>query len=148
MVYKVILAGVSRLACSAIMIWMAVPKISDPNWLLGLSVQWLPSSLAWFLGNILPWAEISLGMLLLSPVLWRPAARLLGLLLGAFIPVLIMFAIEGRVDCGCGGSGSLFPSWMNSPYAGLARNSTMIVILWLTIRSPCVSINKINKIGK
>lgn len=148
MVYKVILAGVARLACSAIVIWMAVPKISDPSWLLGLSVQWLPSSLAWVFGNMLPWAEISLGMLLLSPVLWRPAARLLCLLLVAFIPVLIIFAIEGRVDCGCGGPGSLLPSWMNSPYAGLMRNSTMITILWLTTHAPCARLIKLPKIEK
>lgn len=140
MAYQVIMALLGRLGCSIILIWMAVPKITNPSWLLELSIGWLPDGLAWLFGNILPWGEISLGLLLVSPVLWRPAARLTCLLLLGFVPVLLIFALEGRVDCGCGGSGSVFPPWASSPLAGLVRNAVMIITLGLAFRAPSVKL--------
>lgn len=133
MAWKIVLSLSARLLCACAFILMATPKIKDPSWLSDMSVVWLPTSVAWLLGNVLPWLELSLGLGLLLPSLWKSFARLSAVLLVLFMPVLIIFLLEGRSDCGCAGPGSLLPSWASSPVAGLARNSVMLSILWLAL---------------
>jgi len=131
--WKIVLSLSIRMLCSCVFVLMAVPKIKDPSWLSVMSVAWLPPGSAWLLGNVLPWFELSLGLGLLLPSLWRSFARLSAVLLVLFMPVLAVFLLEGRSDCGCAGPGGLLPSWTSSPVAGLARNSVMLVILWLAL---------------
>lgn len=141
MVGKVVVPLAIRLACSALIVWMAVPKIGNPQWLESMSIEWVPTTIAWVVGHTLPWLEISLGLHLISPKTWRSAARLTCLLLASFIPVLVIFALEGRADCGCSGPGTILPAWASTPVFGLVRNAGMIAILWIAVRFSCAKVN-------
>jgi hypothetical protein len=123
-----------RATCAFIFIGMAVPKTKSPEWLSLMGITWLPSELASLVGLLLPWFEISLGLLLLIPSVWRSAARIASALLLSFIPVLVAFALEGRPDCGCSSGSNLLPPWANTPAFGIIRNLVMAGSLWAVSR--------------
>lgn len=141
MVPKIVFLQSVRFSAAFVMIAMAAPKIANPTWLSAMGLGWLPPEIAWAAGLFLPWAELALGVLLLTPSLWRPAAQLTSLLLGAFLLVLVVFLVEGRSDCGCG-TPDFLPKWASSPHFAIARNLFLLSGLWLASTRPCLKIIK------
>jgi uncharacterized membrane protein YphA (DoxX/SURF4 family) len=72
----------------------------------------LPISLANFMGILLPWLEVGLGILLLLGIAVRISAFLGGALMVLFIAAISQAWARGlSIDCGCfGGGGTVDPS--------------------------------------
>ena len=73
--------------------------------------QLLPPATAQFLGWVLPFVEVALGLLLIAGLFTRPAAAVAGVLGLVFTAAVISVAARGMsIDCGCfGGGGPVAP---------------------------------------
>jgi uncharacterized membrane protein YphA (DoxX/SURF4 family) len=98
---QVILAG--------IFIYAGYAKLREPWLQFAVSLssfKLLPDGALEPLARFLPWAELVLGIAILSGVLLRWSALVATLVLTLFFAVLIRsYAIGLQVDCGCFGSG-------------------------------------------
>jgi hypothetical protein len=136
MVAVVLAVHAARWAIASLILLMGMAKTTSPTWLAEMGIQWLPSPIALFLGTWLPWLEVSLALLVISPAVWRPASKLTAVLLLLFIPVLLVFLLEGRSDCGCAKGVDIFPEWFSHPWFALPRNILMATVLWTCSRLP------------
>jgi uncharacterized membrane protein YphA (DoxX/SURF4 family) len=102
-----LLAG--RILLAAIFIYAGVAKLREPWVTFAVSINsfhlapdsWLEPLAKW-----LPWAELALGLGILSGFLLRWSALIASLVLAFFFAVLIRAYVLGmQVDCGCFGSG-------------------------------------------
>jgi uncharacterized membrane protein YphA (DoxX/SURF4 family) len=98
---QVLLAG--------IFIYAGYAKLREPwvQFAVSLSTfKLLPDNALEPLAKVLPWAELALGIAILSGILLRWSALIASLLLTLFFAVLIRsYAMGLQVDCGCFGSG-------------------------------------------
>ncbi|MFT4165623.1 MAG: DoxX family membrane protein [Microlunatus sp.] len=71
----------------------------------------LPAGIAQFLGWVLPFVEVGLGLLLIAGLFTRPVAAVSGVLALVFTAAVISVAARGMsIDCGCfGGGGPVAP---------------------------------------
>ncbi len=126
---KIILTPI-RWAIAALILVMASSKLTSPAWLAQMGIPWLPAPFAHVLGLWLPWLELGLSFAIILPTVWRPACRIMSALLLIFVPVLVVFLIEGRSDCGCSKGVDFLPAWFSSPPVAIVRNISMACILW------------------
>jgi uncharacterized membrane protein YphA (DoxX/SURF4 family) len=102
-----LLAG--QVALAAIFIYAGYAKLREPwvQFAVSLSTfKLLPDNSLEPLAKFLPWAELALGIAILSGILLRWSALIASLLLTLFFAVLIRsYAMGLQVDCGCFGSG-------------------------------------------
>ena len=125
MVTRVVSAHLLRLGVCAVLLWAGVDKLFDPLWFARLDIRWIPTSAWGFVGEFLPWAEVSLAGTLAFSKTWRDGARVTAAFLLALTPILIGFVSEGRGGCGCGGVADL------PPLLALARNAGLAAgLLW------------------
>jgi uncharacterized membrane protein YphA (DoxX/SURF4 family) len=100
---------VGQVALAAIFIYAGYAKLREPwvQFAVSLSTfKLLPDNALEPLAKYLPWAELALGIALLSGILLRWSALIASLLLTLFFAVLIRsYAMGLQVDCGCFGSG-------------------------------------------
>jgi uncharacterized membrane protein YphA (DoxX/SURF4 family) len=106
---KRVLLRVGQLILAGIFIYAGYAKLREP-WLqfaASLSTfKLLPDSALEPLAKFLPWAELALGIAILSGILLRWSALIASLLLTLFFAVLIRsYAMGLQVDCGCFGAG-------------------------------------------
>jgi uncharacterized membrane protein YphA (DoxX/SURF4 family) len=99
-----LVATAARLAVGAVWLVAGALKIGDLD-ASGRAVaayRLLPFDFAMFLGAVLPFLEIALGLLLIIGLATRLAAVLSGLMLLAFIVGIAAAWARGlRIDCGC-----------------------------------------------
>ena len=127
-VWSRVLIGVVALAFG----YAALVKLNDPERFLSslLTFELFPYKLAVALALWVPWLELVLAVSLLSGR-WRSGAEALtGLLLVAFIAVVVQAYFRGlSIDCGCYGS-NLLSDGMD--YAvKLGENLLLLSALWL-----------------
>ena len=96
----------------------------------------LPGPLEQLVGEVLPFLEITLGLLLVAGVATRAVAGLTGLLLLVFVVAALTAAARGlSIDCGCfGGGGPVAPGQVD--YTGeLVRDVGLVLLAgWLMLR--------------
>jgi len=108
---------VGRLALGVIFLLAAYAKLKAP-WIVfwgslndfGILPDWALEPIA----KTLPWAELALGMALISGIWQRWFALMAALLLGLFFAVMVRsYAVGLKIDCGCFGPGwrGIFPCW-------------------------------------
>lgn len=106
---KRILLLIGQVILAGIFIYAGYAKLREPwiQFAVSLSTfKLLPDSALEPLARYLPWAELVLGITILSGILLRWSALIATLVLTLFFAVLIRsYAIGLQVDCGCFGSG-------------------------------------------
>ena len=96
----------------------------------------LPHGLEPLVGQMLPFVEIALGLLLIAGVATRLVAGLSGLLLLVFVAAVLTAAARGlSIDCGCfGGGGAVAPGQADYS-AELVRDLVLVLLAaWLVLR--------------
>jgi len=106
---KRVLLLIGQVILAAIFIYAGYAKLREP-WLqfaVAISTfKLVPDSALEPMAKYLPWAELALGLSILSGILLRWSALIASLLLTLFFAVLIRsYALGLQVDCGCFGSG-------------------------------------------
>jgi len=117
---------VGQIALAAIFLAAGYFKLREPWLQFAVSLssfKILPDEWLEPVAKTLPWAEVALGVAILSGILLRWTALLSSLILTVFLSVLTRSYLLGiHADCGCFGSGEpLGPKT-------LARDSTMLVL--------------------
>ncbi len=128
-----LLGWVCRLALAAVFILAAVQKLRDPYSFAAsiYAYRVAPPVLATIGGVIMPVIEIVASLALVTGLLWRGGASVLGGLLLIFIAALFQAILRGiDIDCGCFGKGSSPVSfWL------IARNYGLLILaLFLLVR--------------
>jgi uncharacterized membrane protein YphA (DoxX/SURF4 family) len=104
---KLLLAG--RVLLGVVFLYAAYTKLVIPWQLFALSIdsyQWLPEWGVILTARVLPWAELAIGVLLVSGWLLRWTAAATAALLGAFWLLMFRAYLLGfGIDCGCFGIG-------------------------------------------
>jgi len=102
-----LLAG--QVILAAIFIYAGYAKLREPWLQFAVSIssfKLVPDNLLEPMAKYLPWAELALGLVILSGIFLRWSALIASLLLLLFFAVLIRsYAMGLQVDCGCFGSG-------------------------------------------
>jgi uncharacterized membrane protein YphA (DoxX/SURF4 family) len=115
-------------------VYAAWLKLRDPWMLFAMAVdayQLLPQWAVILVARTLPWAELLLGLLLISGKWIRFASAAVSALLAGFLAIMVYSYLKGmQINCGCFGSGEPI-----SPRT-LARDSGLLAAaLVLTIMS-------------
>jgi len=110
-------------------------KVIDPQSSVAAvrAYRLLPSSLATIVGWGLPFAEIALGVLLLTGIATRLVAVVSAVLLLVFIAAVTSAAARGlSIDCGCfGGGGDVAPGQAAYGIEILRDVGLLLLALWL-----------------
>jgi uncharacterized membrane protein YphA (DoxX/SURF4 family) len=97
----------------------------------------LPNSLANFLGLVLPWFEIGLGILLILGIAVRLTAIMGGALMVLFILAIGQAGLRGlSIDCGCFGGGGTVAPGKTKYLAEIARDTGLALLALYLIRYP------------
>jgi len=97
----------------------------------------LPIVLANFLGLILPWLEIGVGVLLVLGIAVRLSALIGGALMVIFILAISQAGIRGlSIDCGCFGGGGTVEPGKTKYLAEIARDTGLALLALYLIRYP------------
>jgi len=125
---------VLRVALGAIFIYAAWIKLREPWALFAISIasyQALPAWAVELTARVLPWFELTLGVLLIVGLVRRPVTLCTSLLLLTFFSLMVRAMIKGmQIDCGCFGPGEQL-SWIT-----LVRDGALLAAsLWLTVKA-------------
>lgn len=98
--------------------------------------QLLPTEVANFVGSVLPFAEVALGLLLIIGLLTRAAAIGAALLMAAFtVAVASAWARGLTIDCGCFGGGGQVGADETKYLQEIVRDVALVLgSLWLVVR--------------
>ncbi len=134
---------IGQIALAAIFLAAGYFKLREPWLQFAVSLssfKILPDEWLEPVAKTLPWAEVALGVAILSGILLRWTALLSSLILTVFLSVLTRSYLLGiHADCGCFGSGEpLGPKT-------LARDSTML-ILALAVTAGAFLLRKPNRV--
>ncbi|WP_018155743.1 MauE/DoxX family redox-associated membrane protein [Demetria terragena] len=96
----------------------------------------MPVDLANFLGSLLPFVEVALGLMLIIGLLTRAAAIGSALLLLAFIGAIASAWARGlTIDCGCFGGGGQVDSQDTRYLQEILRDGALVIgAIWLVVR--------------
>ena len=97
----------------------------------------LPIVIANFLGLVLPWLEIGVGVLLILGIAVRLSAIIGGALMVLFIIAISQAGIRGlSIDCGCFGGGGTVEPGKTKYLAEIARDTGLALLALYLIRYP------------
>lgn len=97
----------------------------------------LPIVIANFLGLVLPWLEIGVGVLLILGIAVRLSAIIGGALMVLFIVAISQAGIRGlSIDCGCFGGGGTVEPGKTKYLAEIARDTGLALLALYLIRYP------------
>lgn len=116
-----------RISLGAIFIYAALPKIADPVAFAGnvANYQLLPYFWSYLVAAVLPFLELTCGLLLVSGYRAKSAALLIALLNLAFMAALVSVIARGLdIDCGCFRQGG----GKTSPWLALARDTVFLAM--------------------
>ena len=97
----------SRLIIGFIFVYAGMEKISDPEGFARAinNYKLIPFSLINIAALILPWIEVTLGLLLIFGITVKENAFIASTLLGIFIIAITVSLVRGlNIDCGCFGT--------------------------------------------
>lgn len=113
-----------RLALGAVFVYAAWIKLREPWLLFAMSIdayQVLPQWAVLTVARTLPWAELALGLLLISGRWPRVSGTAASALLTVFFALMVRAYIRGEtIDCGCFGPGEAISPWT------LLRDGTLL----------------------
>jgi len=113
-----------RVVLGAIFIYAAWLKLRDPWQLFAMSIdayRILPLTAVEWTARVIPWAELAVGLLLITGLWLRVSSSLVSLLLLTFFVLMVRAYAKGMaIDCGCFGPGEAI-SWKT-----LLRDGTLL----------------------
>jgi uncharacterized membrane protein YphA (DoxX/SURF4 family) len=129
------LSTAARLVLGAVFLIAGALKAVDPQSSVAAvrAYRLLPSSFATIVGWGLPFAEIALGLLLLTGIATRIVAVATAILVLIFIAAVVSAAARGlSIDCGCfGGGGEVAPGQTAYGMEILRDIGLLLLALWL-----------------
>jgi uncharacterized membrane protein YphA (DoxX/SURF4 family) len=133
-----VIGTLARLGLAAVWLVSGSIKAADPDhtWVAVRAYDVLPSSGVTVVAAVLPWFELTLGVLLLLGVRTRlVAAVAAGLLLVFIVGVSQAWARGLSIDCGCFGGGGEVAQDQTSYGTELPRDTAFgVLAAWLIIR--------------
>ncbi|GIG53714.1 MauE/DoxX family redox-associated membrane protein [Demequina activiva] len=131
------LSLVVRLAMAGILFFAAVPKLQDIQQSIRAvrAYRLLPEDIVPFVGTVLPFFEIALGLVLLIGAFTRAASIVWLLMMAAFtFGVIWAWATGLSIDCGCfGGGGEVEEGTTNYPLHLMERVGFIVLGTYLAI---------------
>jgi len=121
----------ARLVTGGVWIWAGAMKVTDPDASVAAvrAYQLLPGDVAEVVGQVLPMAEIVLGLMLVLGLLTRLAGVLSALLFAAFIVGIASAWARGlTIDCGCFGGGGYDPDAVDKYPWEIARDAALLLL--------------------
>jgi uncharacterized membrane protein YphA (DoxX/SURF4 family) len=119
-----ILLVVLRVALGAIFVYAAWVKLRDPWQLFAMSIdsyRILPLGAVELAAHVIPWAELAVGLMLISGLWLRISGSIVSLVLLTFFVLMLRAYAKGMaIDCGCFGPGEII-SWKT-----LLRDGTLV----------------------
>jgi putative oxidoreductase len=113
-----------RVALGAIFVYAAWVKLRDPWQLFAMSIdsyRILPLQVVELAAHAIPWAELALGLLLITGLWLRISGSIVSLLLLTFFVLMVRAYAKGmEISCGCFGPGEII-SWKT-----LLRDGTLL----------------------
>lgn len=127
-----------RLATGVIMVWAGVAKLVDTHASVRAvrAYELLPEAVVPLVGNVLPFVELALGVLLIAGVMPRTMAIIyLGLLAVYVFGAAWAWAHDLQIDCGCfGGDGTLAAGTTTDYAAHFIERAEFIALgVWLAV---------------
>jgi uncharacterized membrane protein YphA (DoxX/SURF4 family) len=124
---------VARIVLGAIFVYAAYVKLRDPWQLFAMSINSydvLPLAMAEMAAHVIPWLELTLGLMLIAGIWLRISGTILSLILLTFFTLMVRAYSKGmQINCGCFGPGEAI-SWKT-----LLRDGSMaaaaIAMTWL-----------------
>lgn len=103
-----------RVMLGAIFVYAAWLKLRDPWQIFAMSIdsyRILPLKAVELAAHVIPWLELTIGMLLIAGVWLRISGPIVSLLLLTFFALMVRAYAKGMaIDCGCFGPGEAI-SW-------------------------------------
>ncbi len=129
---------VVRVAAGIIMVWAGVAKLLDVHASVRAvrAYRLLPEAVVPLVGNVLPFIEVGLGVLLIVGVMTRTMATIYLLMLVVYVAGTIWaWAHHLQIDCGCfGGDGTLAVGTTTNYAAHFLERAEFISLgVWLFI---------------
>jgi len=124
-------ALILRLVLGAVFLYAAWPKLTQSWALFAMDIdayQLLPQWAVVLVARTLPWAELLLGLWLISGKWLRISSLGASLLLGSFFVLLVRAYLKGmQINCGCFGSGDVISPRTLLRDGGLLAASLILV---------------------
>lgn len=129
---------VVRVVAGVIMAWAGIAKLQDvPASVRAVrAYRLLPEAVVPLVGNVLPYIEIGLGILLIAGIMTRTMAIIYLALLVVYVSGSIWAWAHGlQIDCGCFGGDGTLASGTTTDYAAhfIERAEFMALGVWLAI---------------
>ena len=127
-----------RVAAGVIMVWAGIAKLLDVDASVRAvrAYKLLPEAVVPLVGNVLPFIEVGLGVLLIAGIMTRTMAIIYLMLLVVYVGGTIWAWAHGlQIDCGCfGGDGTLAAGTRTNYTAHFIERAEFIALgVWLLI---------------
>ncbi len=134
------LGTLSRLILGGVLVVAGASKVGDlaASGRAVAAYRLLPHDVATFLGAVLPFVEIALGVLLILGLATRLAGVVAAILFIAFIAGIVSAWARGlRIDCGCfGGGGDLAANEQPQYLSETIRDIALVALAGFLVVSP------------
>jgi uncharacterized membrane protein YphA (DoxX/SURF4 family) len=129
-----------RVALGVIFVYAAWTKLRDPWQLFAMSIdsyRVLPLQAVELAARVLPWAELAVGLWLITGLWLRISGSIVSLLLLTFFVLMVRAYSKGMaINCGCFGPGEII-SWKT-----LLRDGTLVAAALLVTTAAFLSRSK------
>ena len=120
-------------------VYAAWLKLREPWMLFAMAVdayKLLPQWAVLLVARTLPWAELALGLLLISGLCIRCTSAAVSALLAGFLTLMMYSYLRGmQIDCGCFGSGDPISLRTLARDSGLLAASLVLTVMSFRLRA-------------
>lgn len=95
---------IARFILGGVFVYASIEKIASPGRFVNIIIDYhiLPEKLAIYLGFILPWLELILGIFLIVGIFVRGSSTALSFMLVVFLAAIVVKSLNGTINtCGC-----------------------------------------------
>jgi uncharacterized membrane protein YphA (DoxX/SURF4 family) len=142
---------IARLGLAAVWLISGVLKAVDPDttYVAVRAYDVLPRAVVGAVAAVLPWLEVTLGLLLLAGVATRAVAAASAALLLVFVAGVTQAWARGlSIDCGCfGGGGAVAPSETSYGWELLRDAGFLLMAGWLVTRPRTLGVRDVQKVS-
>jgi len=95
---------IARFGLGGVFIYASIEKIASPWRFVNIVINYhiLPEKLAIYLGFLLPWIELILGIFLIVGIFVRGSSMAVSFLLVVFLAAIVVKSLNGTIStCGC-----------------------------------------------
>jgi uncharacterized membrane protein YphA (DoxX/SURF4 family) len=142
---------IARLGLAAVWLISGVLKAVDPDttYVAVRAYDVLPRAVVGAVAAVLPWLEVTLGLLLLAGVATRAVAAASAALLLVFVAGVTQAWARGlSIDCGCfGGGRAVAPSETSYGWELLRDAGFLLMAGWLVTRPRTLGVRDVQKVS-